>query len=198
MPRFLTVDFNNAIEQAVKVVAIFVTIEFANETLYIWSGATSFTPGRPHGDGSAFPYGQTFTGVGWLGSISAIPETVDVVAQNVTLTLSGIPPELVSDTINAVRQYSEATVWFGLFDTNGNLIADPVQMFQGHLDVPTIMDGAADATISITAENPLISLNLAQERRFTDCDQQLDYPGDLGMSFVVGLQFAYIQWPNPL
>jgi hypothetical protein len=178
--------------------ALFLEIEFLTETVYLWNGFGPKTaPGPAEDPTASFPYGESFIGMGWMGEIRSVPQVADVVAENITLTLSGIPPELVGDAINAVRQNSVATLWFGCLDGNGNVIGDPVQIFQGSLDVPTITEGAATASISITAENPLIDLNRAPSRRFTDIDQQFDYPGDTGFAMVQLLQDYNLTWPAP-
>jgi hypothetical protein len=178
--------------------AFFVRIKFLTETVYIWGGLGTLAPPGPGYDPtSSFPYGQSFIGVGWLGKIAAIPQVGDIVAQNISLTLSGIPTELVSDAVNAVRQNSQATVWLGFLDITNSLVNDPVQVFFGALDVPTLTEGAETCAITITAENPLIDLNRAPSRRYTDVDQQIDYPGDTGFSQVELLQDYNIVWPFP-
>jgi len=179
--------------------ALFVEIEFLTETIWVWSGLGSITaPGPAFDTSSSFPYGQAFTGIGWLGQIRAVPEVTDIVASNITLELSGIPTELLTDVINAVRENSVATVWLGFLSLqpgNPTIIGDPVQIFQGALDVPTITEGAETSSIAITCENPLIDLNRAPSRRFTDVDQQIDYPGDTGFAQVQLLQDYDIVWP---
>jgi hypothetical protein len=175
--------------------ALFIEIAFENETIWLWSGVGTITPAGPPAGETTFPYGQAFLGMGWLGQISQVPEVTDVVAQNVTLTLSGIPSELLGDAINYVRQNSIATIWLGFLDANNKVIADPTQSFQGHLDVPTVTEGSETCTLSITAENPLVDLNRAPNRRFTDVDQQFKYSGDLGFSAVTALQGLYLGWP---
>jgi hypothetical protein len=135
--------------------------------------------------------------MGWLGQIRAVPASTDVVAQNVVLMLSGIPTELITDAINAVRQNSTATLWVAVLNSAGAVIGDPVQVFAGSLDVPTLSEGAETSTLSITAENPLIDLNRAPSRRFTDVDQQVIYPGDTGFFLVQILQDYNWVWPWP-
>lgn len=177
---------------------LFVRLAFADQTLYLFGGVGSFAPGGPaYSPLATFPYGQTWTGLGWLAKVSTIPQTTKIQAQNVTLSLAGIPSALVLEAVNQVRINGVATVWLGFFDVNGNLIADPVQLFAGALDVPTINDSGATCSISITAENPLLRLNDAPERLFDDADQQIYYPGDLGFSFVDALANLALYWPSP-
>jgi hypothetical protein len=177
---------------------LFVVLNFANTTLYIFGGVGSITPAGPaYSALSDFPYGETFVGLGWLAKLSTIPQTTKVQAQNVTLSLSGIPAELVSEAIKQVRITGTAQVYLGFFNSSGTVIPDPVQLFSGALDVPTLQDSGETCTISITAENPLISLNLAPNRLFCDADQQKSFPGDLGLSFVEALGNQNLFWPSP-
>ncbi len=178
--------------------ALFLQIAFLTETIWLWNGlGPSASSGPAYNPNATFPYGQTFLGMGWMGQIQSVPEVADVVAQNIRLLLTGIPSELVNDAINAVRQNSIATLWLAFLDPGNNIIPDPVQIFQGSLDVPTLTEGADTFTISITAENPLIDLNRAPNRRFTDIDQQLDFPGDTGFFQVQLLQDYNFTWPSP-
>lgn len=177
--------------------ALFLEIAFLTETIWLWSGLGAITPPGPAYGVTTFPYTQTFLGMGWLGQIKAVPAVTDVIAQNITLELSGIPTELITDAINAVRQNSTATLWVAVLDTNFNVIGDPVQVFAGALDVPTLVEGAETSSIAITGENPLIDLNRSPQRRFTDVDQQVDYPGDTGFFQVQLLQDYNWVWPWP-
>lgn len=187
MPRNLTADQLAAAASPAKRIAFFLEIAFSNETIYVWSGVGPYSWNS-----------QTWTGLGWYGEISAIPETTLVQAQSVTLTLSGIPSELLTDVLNYVRTTSTCIIWMGLFDSGWNLIdGNPIQVFAGFCDVPTITDSGATCSISITAENDLIELEKPPARRYTDVDQQIDFPGDLGMSFVQNLQEQNFVWPDP-
>jgi hypothetical protein len=177
----------------------FVVLEFANETLYLFSGVGTITPAGPaYNPLSTFPYGQPFIGMGQLGKISTIPQTNKIAAQNIALSLSGIPASLVTEAVAQVRITGSATVFLGFMNAAGAVIPDPSQVFAGSLDVPTLDDSGETSTISITCENPLLLLNEAPNRQFDDADQQIYYPGDLGMSFVDALGNLALFWPSPI
>jgi hypothetical protein len=177
--------------------AFFVQIVFSTETVWLWTGLGPKAALGPAWDPAAtFPYGQIFTGLGWLGQIESIPQTTQVTAENITLTLSGIPLHLLGDAINAVRLSGSATVWLAFLDANNNVIPDPLQLWQGETDVPSVVDGAETCTLSLTVENALIALNLASNRRFTTIDQQLDFPGDAGFDFVTAMQDLFLPYPD--
>ena len=199
MPRSLSAAMVAAIAAKALTLSVFVKLAFADSTYYLFSGVGSITPaGPPSSPSSTFPYGQTFTGLGWLGRISSIPQTTKVQAQNVTVTLSGIPAALVPEATGQVRVAGTMTAWIGLFNAStGALISDPAQVYSGSLDVPTLSDSGETCSISITCENPLLSLNLAPNRQFDDADQQIYHPGDLGFSFVDALANMALFWPAP-
>jgi hypothetical protein len=198
MPRSISPTFLAQLSASQCSPALFAVLAFANETLYLWSGLGPLTPaGPPFNALSTFPYGQTWTGLGWLAKISAIPQTTKIQAQSVTFSLSGIPSELVSDAVGQVRMTGTGTVFLGFFDSSGALIGDPIQLFAGALDVPTLDDSGETSIISITAENPLLTLNEAPNRQFDDLDQQIYVPGDLGFSFVDALANLQLLWPSP-
>jgi len=199
MPRSLSPTFLAQLKAGAVMPAFFVELAFADQTLYLFSGVGRFVAsGTAYSASSTFPYGETFTGLGWLGKLSAIPQINKVQAQSVTLALSGIPSSLVAEAVNQVRITGTATIWFAFINTStGAIIPDPSQVFLGALDVPTLEDSGETCTISITAENPLVSLQDAPNRRFDDMDQQIYSPGDLGFSFVDALANMALFWPAP-
>jgi len=127
-------------------------------------------------------------GVGDLGGVSAITQTADLSAEGITLSLSGIPSGNVSSAISDVATYLTVDVWLGFLDASNAVIVDPVHVFAGHVDVPTVQDTGETATISITAENDLLILSKSSQRRYTNDDQQIIYPTDTGFQFVPSVQ----------
>jgi hypothetical protein len=200
MPRSLSPTFLAQLASSgASAPVFFVILKFADNTLYLFGGIGTLTPAGPaYSPLSTFPYGQAWTGLGWLGKISAIPQTNKVAAQSVILSLSGVPANLVAEAVGQVRVTGSATIFLGFFNpSTGLLIPDPIQVFAGALDVPTLEDSGVSSTLSITCENPLILLNEAPNRQFDDMDQQIYFPGDLGMSFVNTLDNTPLFWPSP-
>jgi len=177
--------------------AMFLAIAFPDDPVFCWSGRGRIKAAGPAQlSSSSFPYGQTFIGTGEFGVIRALPQVAGVVAQNITLELSGIPTDLVTDAISAVRMTAIATVWLGALNENNQIVPDPLQLFQGSCDVPTIVEGGDTSKISITVENEFVDFNRAPGGRYTDADQQQRYPGDTGFSQVQLLQDYLITWPS--
>jgi len=169
-----------AVAVAAKVIrpCFLVRLQFKTDTLNIWTGFYPLTWG-----------GVTFDGVGTLMGISGMSEDSEVNAKNVTISLSGIPSDIISKALTEVQRGLAAQVYFGLFEADGvTLIPDPVLAYIGRMDQPTITDSGDTCTISINIENALVDMNRSVWRRYTDVDQQMDHPDDLGCAFVAGIQ----------
>jgi len=184
MPRTdATSAFIAALEQKILRPALFVQAAFASTTLYLWTGR-----------GSVSWNGHTWLGVGTLGSVSTIEEGSDVQARGIVLTMTGIDATLLTDVMTEMQQGLPVTVYLGLFDATPSLIANPVISFQGRMDQPTLDVDGSTATIQIACESRLMDLNTPAERRYTNDDQQRDYPNDRGFEFVNSIQELTIYW----
>src|SRR5258708_3131583 len=82
--------------------AMFLQALFTSGYIYLWSGV-----------GPISWNGQTWTGVGSLGTVSAIPETADVTAVGIKLALSGIPASLITSALGEVRQGNPVILYQG-------------------------------------------------------------------------------------
>lgn len=78
------------------------------------------------------------------------------------------------------------------------MIDDPILMFEGKLDVPSIQEGGDTSTITLSYESRLIDLQRSRESRYTNEDQQRAFAGDLGCEFVASLQEKQITWGKKL
>lgn len=162
--------------------AIFVQAAFASTTVYLWTGVGSVTWN-----------GHTWTGLGSLLSLSAIEDGATVDARGISIVLSGLNPALLADCLGDFKLGLPVTVYLGLYSA-GVLVDTPITTWAGRMDQPTIEFGADEATISINCENRLLDMNVAVDRRYTNEDQQLDWPGDLGFQFVNAIQEMTIFW----
>lgn len=180
--RDLSSGVQSAIEADQVQPILFFEGEFASGTVRVWSGI-----------GDLGWNSVTWTGVGSLGSVSSIDESADIQANGVTVTLSGIPSDLISLALQDSQQGKIGKIYFG-FMSNGSVISDPVLMFEGRLDVPAIQEDGETSVIQITYESRLIDLQKPRDSLYTNEEQQLRYAGDLGFEFVPALQDAEIVW----
>jgi len=183
MARSLTAAVITEITSQSVIPIILVKLEFDSADLNVWTGIGNLTYS-----------GDVYLGTGNIGGISPIEESANLKANGVTLSLSGIPSSLISSALSEDYQDRPATIWFGVFDTSQSLIADPIQIFKGRMDVIVISEAGESTVLELSIENELVHLERPNERRYTPQDQQLLYPADKGFGFVANIQDKQIIW----
>lgn len=185
MPRALSTALATLFASGEIFPVIFVQLNFVSGPVNVWSGVGSITWNS-----------TTWSGLGSLGDISAIEESSQIEAKGVVLTCSGIDSTLLSDLLSEVRQGLAAQIFIGSFTdaTRTVLVSDPIAAWTGRVDQPSISVGETTSTISISCEDRLSEMNTPVDRRYTNDDQQIDHPGDMGYEFVCGLQNVFVSW----
>jgi hypothetical protein len=183
MTRDLTSGLLTEVTAQVMQPCILFEGEFEGGTVRLWSGLGDLTWNS-----------VIWTGAGNLLGVSAVEETTAVVANGITVSLSGIPVEWRSAAIDGARQGKPGRVWFGALDAAGALVADPYMLFAGRLDVPEITFGGETFAITITYESRLIDLTRPREWRYTHESQQILFPGDKGLEYVTTIQDKAVAW----
>lgn len=146
-----------------------IDMEFTSGDVYFWSGVGNLTFNS-----------NSYIGAGDLLSIGSVSETAELQANGATVTLTGIKQSLVTIARDEPYQGRPLTIRLGALDDSGDLIASPVIIFSGFMDVMTISDSGDSSTISISVENKLIAFERSSVRRYTNEDQKIDHPSDKG------------------
>lgn len=163
---------------------VLVELDFASGPFRAWTGL-----------GQLNWAGKVFEGVGSIGAVGEVEETVELRAVRLTLALSPVPQEVV-DIALAERSFRlrPARLWGALLDVEGAFVADPFPLWAGLMDTMEVTDGA-EPRVALTCESRLVDLERAEVRRYTDADQQAEYPGDRFFEYVPALQEAEIRLP---
>lgn len=163
---------------------LFVELDFASGFIRLWSGVGPITWA-----------GQTWTGGGQLLEVSSIEETKAVEATAASITLSGVPSELVAVAYGDFSQGRPVRIWLGLMNmNNGTILENPVQIFAGRLDTIGDADSGETATIAVSAESNLADLDRLRARFYTDQDQQRIFEGDRSLRYIPSMQDRAITW----
>lgn len=166
---------------------------FQEDTFQVEAAAEEEVPATP----DVTTPGNVFLGVGTFGSIDKVEESAsDVRATGIAMTLSGIPSEMIALCLTEFFVNRPATIWLALFDENGAIIPNAIQIFKGRMDFPVIDEGGETATITVTAESILIDLERPRIARYTHEDQVNKFPDDLGLEFVASIQNVDIVWKS--
>lgn len=158
--------------------------------------------------------GTEWIGLGNLLDISAIEETAEMAVKGATISLSGVPTDLLSLALSEPYQGRVCNIYFGTFSTGkvlqesgsfillqdgSKIVLEATktgfnQLFSGYMDQMNISDGGETSTIELMVENRLIDLERARVARFTSGYQKSIYPNDLGLDFIEDLQDKDIVW----
>ena len=187
MARDITSDFNTAIKDTVVQPIFAIELEFSDGTLRFWTGYGDITM-------TAGGSSKVFTGTGDLLNISPIGESSTLQMQGITVALTGIKSSLISTALTAQYTNRNGTLYMGLLNSSGAVIADVYTLFKGKMDVLNINEGAETSTITLKIESRLVSFELPLNRMYTLEDQQVDYSTDLGFEFISNLQDKEIIW----
>ena len=175
-----------------------------DNTLRLWTGQGTLV----------LDDGTSWVGTGNLLNISAIEETSELAVKGATLTLSGVPSEVLSLALSEPYQGRVCNIYFGTF-SQGSILQESSsyillqdgsrinlettdkgfnEIFSGYMDQMNIEESGETSTIQLLVENKLVDLERARVARFTSGYQKSIYAGDLGLDFVEDLQDKQIPW----
>jgi len=201
--RDISTAVQNNLEDDVVYPFFAIELEFDSGPLRLWTGM-----------GTLVFENVSYTGTGNLLDVSSIEETTDIAVRGATITLSGMPPEIISLALQSPYQGRVCKIYFGMF-SRGNLQKEDgayilledgnkiqlelqetglTQIFSGYMDEMNIDEGPESGIIELKVENKLIDLERARTRRYTSEYQKSVYPDDLGLDFVESLQDKKMAW----
>jgi hypothetical protein len=157
---------------------------------------------------------NSWYGTGNLLNFDAVEETSEIAAKGATVTLSGVPSEVLSLALSEPYQGRQAKIYFGtfasdslltesssyiLFEDGGKIMLEDTrtsltEIFAGYMDQMNIEEGADSSTIQLSIENKLIDLERPRTSRFTSAYQKSLFSNDLGLDFVEDLQTKELYW----
>ena len=160
--------------------------DFVDEFIRVWNGVGPLAWGA-----------LTFDGVGTLGTISAAEETDEVKANGITVSLSAVPTSMIAFVFQEVQRsrFRTATVYIGAIDDAGQLVDDPFPWISGRIAGCALSDATdGSATVQLTIDHELVDLERPLTLRYDDAQQQRQYPGDVGLQYLLGLQNKVLNW----
>lgn len=157
-----------------------------------------FTSGTTYACGLAFdvPWnGNTYLGVQSISAIEPIVET-DTEVKGLAFSISGIPPAYVSRALSENVTKRPVIVRLATLErASGTLTVDP-NVWQGYMDLQTLIDSAGSNTLRITAEHRMIAWKQPKLLRFTDEDQRRRAPTDGFFKHIASVSQKRIIWPG--
>jgi hypothetical protein len=146
------------------------------------------------GPGEVSFAGRTFRGkdetYGVLGGVEEIADSEDGEAPEITITI--LPPTMTSAALLAspAAQFSAVTIWVGALDlVTGSVIPDPLVVFAGEVDVPTLTgdENSRALQYSVTSVFELL-FEVDEGANLNNSFHQSVWPGELGLEYVTEVQ----------
>lgn len=151
---------------------------------------------RAHtGTGPLVLDGQTYEGIGAFGDVSRTREQLNSSSPaSVTLTLSGLDPQLVAATLQDRSRGRPGKLMLVAYDDVGNYAADI--LFSGKMDAPTMnyAGSEGDNAISVTITDRMVDWQRPGTERWTDENQRSRHNDDRFFYAVAQISDWPIYW----
>jgi len=130
---------------------------------------------------------NTYSPLGYFLSFSDIEETSQLVVNSLTLSISGVDQVYINHVLSERFVDRKVVIYKGFLSTSDDsLIADPVLIFQGNMNTPSIQEAEDQGmcTVSISVANQFVDFEKTTGRYTNQASQQSVYPGDLGFNYA--------------
>ncbi|GAB5376469.1 MAG: hypothetical protein AcusKO_29310 [Acuticoccus sp.] len=189
-------DFSEAIKaqlagERVRVDAL-VEFSFLSDTVRLWNG---FGTLKTSDD-------RNWEGIGGIGRIDGLEQSVDGTAPEQTFTLSGVDSRFAALAKGSADEYYRrpVSVFLQFFDDDWQTLDSPLAISLRHMERLKATRAQGDEgfvyTVSITAETPFTTRRRPPFSYYTDRDQQRRFPGDRGCEEIAGIEGKKIVFPD--
>lgn len=143
--------------------------------------------------------GKTFTGIdatyGVLDSVDNLTDGTGDEAPSMLLRLAPASDAAEAALASASMQGSPVSIWLGVVDpSNGLVIAEPLLIFLGVLDVPTLKSGKTQRLLEFEITSAFEQFFFNDDgARLSDTFHQYLFPGETGLSQATGI-LQQIYW----
>jgi len=143
--------------------------------------------------GSTIMPNGVYEGVGGISSVTAIQETSDLQAPQLTVELNGIDTTYIAQVLALQYFGREAKLALTVLDENFDTIGDVVLLFKGFMSKLTA-DIEKDAKVTVIIESILADWERPRVKRYNDNTQRLIDPTDKGFVRVEELINKEVVW----
>jgi hypothetical protein len=164
-----------------------VLTDFTSQAMRFWLGRGGLDAG-----------GQSWSGLGELGSISGLEIPLGGTAPVTTLGLSGVKPELVAKALDAASEVKgrPAVIYLQFFDSAWQVLDSPYAILSGQMDRMSVSaTGPLTRTVEVSVEWLFTRRAIPPYGFLSDRDQRGLYAGDRGLEQMAAMQNKTAVWP---
>lgn len=155
---------------------------FQDTTIKLWTGIGDLTVGE-----------HTYTGNGWLTGFPVIRESLGGSTDGLSVSLTGIPDNILTIALNQVNSSGSCEASIAFFDKEDALITT-APLFLGKLDRVEVLEDPERSSVRFAYNSRLARIKTPRELRWTNEQQQIEYPGDRFMEYVEFLKNQRLFW----
>ena len=138
--------------------------------------------------------GDTYQGIGQLGSIDTVHEDAELRPYALKISISGVDNALLSKALTEDYHGRTVLLYVGWFRDDDTLVANPQRVFKGFMDYMAVTLGDRTGVISIVCENEWARWSTPKPLLYAHETQQVYYPGDLIFNQVPYLKNKTVRW----
>ena len=125
----------------------------------------------------------TYSSSSFLMSIPTFTEETDLTKTSLQITLSGVNQTFISTCLNENVVNDSVTMFRGLLDDNGALIADPFLLYKGAIDTFSINETNTESLVNLTIVSHWADFSKVSGRKTNNSSQQRFFSTDVGFDF---------------
>lgn len=165
-------DLKTALSAESPSLALLIFIDWPNDPFHGWSGV------------GPLPWnGQTWQGVGDLGSIDKVADSLEKDDIGVELTLNALNDDLRNEIINTNPVGVDASIYLAELNSS-NAVTESYEIFPGFVDEISIADAGNAGAINVRIASELARMARPLSFNLTDSHQKDLFPGDQGLEFA--------------
>lgn len=141
---------------------------------------------------------HTYAADGQMLDFQGVRETSDLQISSVTVLLSGVDQTWLSNVLTHNYLNRRLVIYEFFLTDAGALVVDPLIIFDGNMDSPTIDEDpdSGTCTVSLSAASVESDIFRLPGRHTNDAEQQIYYSGDTGFRWMANSN-KQITWGPP-
>lgn len=134
--------------------------------------------------------GNSWGGIGSLGTIGSVEESDGLEAKPLTFTINSVPQSLLAMAIGSVEEYRgrPAKMYMCPLDESFVMVGTPVQCWSGIMDMVSVGVNSDSGTITLKCETSAYGMSKRRQPfRLNAAQHKKDNPTDTGFDYLNGL-----------
>jgi len=138
--------------------------------------------------------GEDWLGIGEIAGFSDFASAADLAARPITITLSGVDAWVVEPILSRTNYKGrDVKIYRGLIDSDEDIIDDPYLIWEGRMDVGSMLYADTYAA-QISCEPKTAQLLRPNISRYSDEDHQQRHDGDKFYEFLSQMEAKDVMW----